>query len=191
MAKAAASPELKTTFNRHLDQTREQVKRLDRIFDELGRRPRAKNSKGMEGLLEEEIDLMEQPIDPGVKDVSLIMAAQRVEHYEMAGYRTARTLAKLLGFDDAADALQQTLEEEDGTSRRLTQLAETIAKPETEGESGEEEDEEEEEGESQVEEEGEGEYPEYGEETEIDEEMDIDEDLLDEDEFEDFEEEEF
>jgi ferritin-like metal-binding protein YciE len=134
MSKAAASPRLKDAFNQHLDQTREQIKRLDRIFDELGRSPRGKRCRGMEGLIEEGKEIMTADADPAVRDAGLISQAQRVEHYEMASYGTARTYAKLLGYDDAAQSLQQTLDEEGDTDHRLTDLAVRTINPQAEQE---------------------------------------------------------
>ncbi len=134
MAKAASNPELKNAFNRHLDQTMEQVRRLDQIFGELGKNPRGRKCIGMAGLIEEGQEVLKEKADPAVKDAGLISAAQRVEHYEMAGYGTVRTFAQMLGYDDAAEALQQTLDEEGDTDHKLTQLAENIINPEAESE---------------------------------------------------------
>lgn len=137
MAKAASSAELKNAFNQHLEQTREQVKRLDRIFEELGKAPRGKKCMGMRGIIEEGNELLREKADPSVKDAGIISAAQRVEHYEMAGYGTVRTFAQMLGYDDQAQVLQQTLNEEGDTDHRLTQLAETTINPDAEyGEAG-------------------------------------------------------
>lgn len=126
MAKKAASPDLKKAFEQHLEETRGQVERLDRIFEGLGKSPRGKKCKGMEGLLEEGKEMMEEEMTPEVLDAALIAAAQRVEHYEMAGYGTVRTYARLLGEDQAAKLLQQTLDEEGGADKKLTQIAERI-----------------------------------------------------------------
>ncbi len=134
MAKAASSPELKDAFNQHLEQTREQVNRLDRIFQELGKTPRGKKCIGMQGIIEEGSELLKEKADPAVKDAGLISAAQRVEHYEMAGYGTVRTFANMLGYNDQAQALQTTLNEEGDTDHKLTQLAETMVNPEAEQE---------------------------------------------------------
>ena len=144
MAKAATAPELKNAFNRHLEQTRQQVERLERIFKDMGKTPRGKKCIGMEGLIEEGNEMVKEKADPAVKDAGLISAAQRVEHYEMAGYGTVRTYAQLLGFSDAAQALQQTLNEEGDTDHKLTELAESMINPAAEHESGEEMEEEEE-----------------------------------------------
>ncbi|MGE5261974.1 MAG: ferritin-like domain-containing protein, partial [Acidobacteriota bacterium] len=91
MAKVASSRELKDAFNQHLQQTEHQVERLDRIFKNLGKTPRGKKCVGMQGLIEEGNELLKEKADPSVKDAGLISAAQRVEHYEMAGYGTVRT----------------------------------------------------------------------------------------------------
>lgn len=126
MAKAATSAELRKGFEKHLKQTEEHVKRLEQVCEELGVSPKGKKCKGMEGLVEEGGDAIKEEADPDVKDASLIAAAQRVEHYEMAGYGCVRTYAKLLGYDSAAKLLQQTLDEEGDTDKALTKLAEKI-----------------------------------------------------------------
>ena len=126
MAKAATSPELKAGFEGHLKQTNDHVARLEKIFKALGESPKGKHCKGMEGLIEEGKEMIEE--DPGAEelDAGLIAAAQRVEHYEIAGYGCVRTYAKLLGQDDAASTLQETLNEEKETDSQLTGLAENI-----------------------------------------------------------------
>ena len=126
MAKAATSPELQAAFEEHLEQTKGQVERLESIFEELGVSPKGKKCKAMEGLVEEGSEVIDATGDDSVRDAALIAAAQRVEHYEIAGYGCARTFAQLLGFDDAVQLLQQTLEEESETDEKLTQLAETV-----------------------------------------------------------------
>jgi ferritin-like metal-binding protein YciE len=126
MAKAACHPELKQAFEEHLEQTQGQVERLDKIFKKLDARAKGKKCKAMEGLLEEGKELMEQDADEDVLDAALIAAAQKVEHYEIAAYGCARTYARLLGEDEAAELLQQTLDEEGETDKRLTQLAESV-----------------------------------------------------------------
>jgi ferritin-like metal-binding protein YciE len=126
MAKKATNPQLRAGFEEHVRQTEEQVKRLDRIFEGLGKSPRGKKCKGMEGVLEEGKEVMQEDMDNETRDAALIAAAQRVEHYEMAGYGTARTYAQLLGENEAAKLLQQTLDEEGATDKKLTQLAEAI-----------------------------------------------------------------
>jgi len=125
MVKAAASPDLKAGFQEHLNQTREHVSRLEQIFEGLGKSPRGKHCKGMEGVLEEGQDLLKEDAEAEVLDAGLISAAQHVEHYEIAGYGVCRTYAKLLGDDKAAKLLQTTLTEEEMTDRKLTQLAES------------------------------------------------------------------
>jgi ferritin-like metal-binding protein YciE len=124
MIKAASHRELKQAFTAHEKQTKEHVKRLERVCDELGYSPRGKKCVGMEGLLKEGAELIKERPDPDVLDAGLISAAQHVEHYEMAGYGTARTWARLLGYDDQADILQKTLDEEGDTDKQLTELAE-------------------------------------------------------------------
>ncbi len=105
-------------------QTRNHVTRLEKIFKKLGGTPKGKKCKAMEGLLAEGKELMAEDADAAVMDAALIGAAQRVEHYEMAGYGCVRTYARLLGHNDAADLLQKTLDEEGATDKALTELAE-------------------------------------------------------------------
>ena len=124
MAEAAHNPALKTGFQQHLRETQNQVGRLERIFRQLGREPEAVTCQAMKGLVEEGQEAIDATGDPDVKDAALIAAAQRVEHYEIAGYGTARTFAQYLGRDEAAKLLQDTLNEEAATDRKLTQLAE-------------------------------------------------------------------
>jgi ferritin-like metal-binding protein YciE len=126
MAKAATSPELRAAFEAHLEETKGQVVRLEKVFKELDESPKGKKCKAMEGLLEEGKELMEEEAEPAVMDAALIAAAQKVEHYEIAAYGTVRTYARLLGMEDAADLLQETLEEEGATDEKLTGLAEDI-----------------------------------------------------------------
>ncbi len=126
MVKAASSKELRNGFEEHLEQTRQHVERLDQIFEELDENPKGKKCTGMEGLLKEGKELMEEDIDPEVLDAGLIAAAQHVEHYEIAGYGCVRTYAELLGFSNATKLLQQTLDEEKQTDAKLTSLAEEI-----------------------------------------------------------------
>jgi ferritin-like metal-binding protein YciE len=126
MAKAASAPELSKAFKDHLKETEGQVKRLETIFEKLATSPKGKKCKAMEGLVEEGKETISEDADPSVKDAGLIAAAQRVEHYEMAGYGCVRTFARLLGHDDAADLLQETLDEEGAADKKLTKLAETV-----------------------------------------------------------------
>jgi ferritin-like metal-binding protein YciE len=126
MAKAASSPELKRAFERHLEETKRQVERLDEIGEALEVRLTGKKCKGMEGLIAEGKEIMEEDLDDNAIDAGLIGAAQKVEHYEIAAYGTARTHAAMLGHNKAAKLLQQTLDEEGNTDKKLTQLAESI-----------------------------------------------------------------
>ena len=125
IAKAANDPQLKEAFRTHLQQTRQHAERIEQICRELGVSPRGKKCVGMEGLIEEGNELIQEDPDPDVLDAGLISKAQHVEHYEMAGYGTVRTYARQLGFDSQADLLQQTLDEEGTTDHLLTQLAES------------------------------------------------------------------
>ena len=124
MAEKATHLELKEAFEEHRAQTEEHVKRLERIFDGLDFKPGGQKCKGMAGLLEEGEEVMEDAGDDDVRDAGMIAAAQRVEHYEMAAYGSARTYARLLGMNEAYQLLQKTLDEEGATDRKLTQLAE-------------------------------------------------------------------
>jgi ferritin-like metal-binding protein YciE len=123
MAKAASSPDLRKGFQDHLQQTQGQVERLDQIFADLGVSSKGKTCEAMEGLLKEGAELLEAKAEPSVLDAALIAAAQRVEHYEIAGYGCVRTYAKLLGHSEATELLQQTLDEEKRTDEKLTELA--------------------------------------------------------------------
>jgi ferritin-like metal-binding protein YciE len=125
MVKKASNKQLAKAFEEHLRVTETHVERLDRIFEGLGKSPRGKKCKGMEGLLEEGKEVMQEDMEPDVLDAALIAAAQKVEHYEMAGYGTVRTYAKLLGENQAARLLQQTLDEEGEADKTLTALAES------------------------------------------------------------------
>jgi len=125
MAKAASSPDLKKAFETHLQQTEGHVQRLEQIFEKLGKSPRGKACKGMQGLLEEGEELIAEEGEPKVKDAGLIAGAQRVEHYEIAAYGSVRTYAEELGDKEAVKLLQQTLDEEGQTDQLLTKLAES------------------------------------------------------------------
>ncbi|MDY3556816.1 ferritin-like domain-containing protein [Gemmata sp. JC717] len=138
MAKAASSEELKAAFTEHLAVTQKQVERLEQIFEGLGVSPKGKKCKAMEGLIEEGKEIMQEDGDPSVIDAALIAAAQRVEHYEMAGYGCVRTFANLLGYGDAEALLQETLDEEGEADKKLTELAETVINVEAESAEGEE-----------------------------------------------------
>ncbi len=126
MAKAAAAADLKRAFETHLNQTNGQVQRLEEVFSTLDEKPKRKTCKGMKGLIEEGEEMIKEAGDPAVKDAGLIGAAQRVEHYQMAGYGCARTYAEMLGEQNCANMLQTTLEEARSTDKRLTELAERL-----------------------------------------------------------------
>jgi ferritin-like metal-binding protein YciE len=123
MAKASTSEDLRAGFEEHLNQTKEHVARLEKIFKALGESPKGKKCKGMEGLIKEGAEMIEEDPAPEELDAGLISAAQRVEHYEIAGYGCVSTYAKILGEDQAVSLLRQTLEEEKETDKKLTQLA--------------------------------------------------------------------
>ena len=141
MAKAANSEELRMGFEEHLKQTKGHVERLEQIFEELGEKPSGKKCKGMEGLVSEGKEMIDEQEGEAL-DAGLISAAQRVEHYEIAGYGCVRTFASLLGETEAAGLLEQTLKEEKETDQKLSKLAEKI-NVEAEEEGGEESEEEE------------------------------------------------
>ena len=126
LAKNAENSELQRAFQDHLRQTEGQVERIERIFSELGGSPRGKKCVGMEGLIEEGNELLQENAEPDVLDAGLIAAAQKVEHYEIASYGTARTWAERLGYNNQAQLLQQTLDEEAEADKKLTQIAESF-----------------------------------------------------------------
>jgi ferritin-like metal-binding protein YciE len=126
MAKAASSPELAQGFEDHLEQTKGHVERLEKIFKKLDEKPTGKKCKAMEGLVKEGGETIDENAAPAVKDALLIAAAQRVEHYEIAGYGTVKAFAKQLGEKEAAELLDETLQEEAETNDKLTGLSETI-----------------------------------------------------------------
>jgi ferritin-like metal-binding protein YciE len=123
VARAATHPQLKDAFETHLEETRGHVRRLNELISRSGLRPPQEDCEAMEGLIKEAEEVVSTTGDPAAKDVALIAAAQRVEHYEIAAYGTARTLADQLGMDEARGLLQQTLDEEGRTDELLTQLA--------------------------------------------------------------------
>jgi len=125
MAKAAESPQLQQAFTLHLKETEGHVQRLERIFKDLEQPVRGKKCKGMEGLLEEGKDVLEEDGEPAVIDAALIASAQRVEHYEIAAYGCLRTYASLLGHTQAEQLLGQTLQEEEAADKKLTALGES------------------------------------------------------------------
>ena len=119
------SGELKRSMARHREETMQHITRLEKAFESLGVKPSADKCKAMEGLLKETMDFMEEDADKPVMDAGLIACAQRVEHYEIAGYGTACTYAKYLGHTEALNLLKETLSEEKKTDERLTVLAES------------------------------------------------------------------
>ncbi len=126
MIQAAHSQDLKQSFQQHLQVTQEQAKRLEQIFSNLNQKPTGKKCLGMEGIIKEgEQDMQELKSDPDLLDAGMIASAQKIEHYEISGYGTARTYAEELGLDQAASLLEQTLKEESQTDQKLTQLAES------------------------------------------------------------------
>ena len=130
MVKAATSPDLKSAFENHFEETRGHVDRLETIFKGLEKSPKGKHCKAMEGLLAEGEEVLKGDMPDAVKDAALIAAAQRVEHYEMAGYGCVRTYARLLGEDDAAALLDETLQEEGAADVHLTEIAESTVNDE-------------------------------------------------------------
>ncbi|MFT3781972.1 MAG: ferritin-like domain-containing protein [Nibricoccus sp.] len=132
MAEAASSEDLKEGFTEHLSQTEGHVERLERVFELLDVPAKAKKCKAMEGLIAEGEEKVEEDASPSTKDAALICAAQKVEHYEIAGYGTVRTFADVLGYTEVAELLQETLDEEADTDKTLTAIASSInaeAKP--------------------------------------------------------------
>ena len=125
MAEAATHKELKTAFQKHLRETEQHVKRLEKVFSVLGQTARRETCEAMKGLISEGDEAVSAGGDPHVRDAALIAAAQRVEHYEMAGYGTVRTLADQLGHKEIARILQETLDEEGACDKKLTEIAES------------------------------------------------------------------
>jgi len=123
MVKAAASPDLKAAFQAHLEETREQVTRLEEVFGTLDEKVRGKHCDGMAGIIEEGKSVMEEDFDDQTMDACLIASAQRVEHYEMAAYGTLVAWAQAMGHNEAAELLEQTLEEEKAADEKLTSIA--------------------------------------------------------------------
>jgi ferritin-like metal-binding protein YciE len=123
IADAATSTELKSAVTEHLEETRGHVRRLEEVFQAIGVKPESEHCDGMEGLISEGNEIAEADGDGDARDAALIAAAQRVEHYEIAAYGTARTIAKQLGHDDAAKLLGETLDEESAADEKLTEIA--------------------------------------------------------------------
>jgi ferritin-like metal-binding protein YciE len=129
MAKAATNPDLKAGFKTHLEETRVQAERLEELLAKHDESTRGPKCKGMEGLIEEGDEMAQEDADDDVRDAGLIGAAQRVEHYEIAGYGCAKTYAQMLGHKQDARILQQSLDEEGATDKKLTQLAKSVINP--------------------------------------------------------------
>lgn len=132
MANAASNQQLRSGFQDHLNQTKTHVQRIETIFDRIGTSPKGTTCRGMQGLIKEGEEMIRSKGDPATIDAGLIAAAQRVEHYEMAGYGCVRTYAELLGDRQGAQLLQQTLDEEGMTDKKLTKLAEGVINLEAE-----------------------------------------------------------
>jgi len=126
MAKAATSEELRSGFESHLEQTEEHARRLEKVLQGLGEPVKGKKCKGMEGIIAEGGEVLSEDYEGAVMDAALITAAQRVEHYEIAAYGSVHAFAILMGADEAASILEQTLNEEKETDEKLTELAEEI-----------------------------------------------------------------
>ena len=129
MAKAASNDALRRAFEEHLEQTKGHVNRLEQVFRNLGQKAKAKTCEGIKGIIEEADDFLGESAEASVRDAGMICCAQKVEHYEMAGYGSARTWAEQLGRQDAVRLLQQTLDEEKVADRKLTQIAESRSNP--------------------------------------------------------------
>jgi len=128
LAKAAASTELQEALLSHLEETKGQVERLEQIAELVGKKLTGKTCVGMQGVLEEGSEVLEETDKGTVRDAALIGASQRVEHYEIAGYGTARDFAKILGMNDVAELLEQTLQEEKAADKKLTSLSTAVNK---------------------------------------------------------------
>ena len=126
MARAASSQDLKSAFESHLEETQGHVERLDKIFENLGKSPRGKTCHGMQGLLEEGSEMISESEKGPVRDAGLISAAQRVEHYEMAGYGSVREFASILGQNEIASLLEETLGDEKAADEKLTGIAKKV-----------------------------------------------------------------
>jgi ferritin-like metal-binding protein YciE len=126
LAKATTSEELRAALVQHLEETRGQVTRLEQIAEIVGKKPTGKTCAGMKGVLEEGSEVLEDTEKGEVRDAALISACQRVEHYEMAGYGSARDFAKLLGMEDVAGLLEETLAEEKAADKKLTEISRQV-----------------------------------------------------------------
>jgi ferritin-like metal-binding protein YciE len=145
MARAATHDDLREAFEMHLEETREQITRLEEVFEALGEKVKAKPCPGMAGIIEEGNDTMQEDVEGAVLDAALIAAAQRAEHYEIGAYGTCAEWARLLGLDEVVSLLETTLEEEKAADQKLTELAESeinqaaVAEGQSDEEEGEEE----------------------------------------------------
>jgi len=146
MAKEATNEELRAAIEQHLDQTQTHIERLEQVFEDLGEKAKGTKCEATKGLIEEAKRMMEEAEDDDVRDAAIIGSAQKVEHYEIASYGTLRTYAELLGFDEQAELLQETLDEEKETDENLTELA--VSSINIEANEDEESEESEEEGQS-------------------------------------------
>ncbi len=126
MIKAAKSQELRNALEKHLKETEGQIERLDRVFEMLGTRHTSKTCEGMKGVLEEGSEMLQETEEGDVRDMAIISAGQRVEHYEMAAYGTVRSYAKHLEKPQVAQLLEETLEEEKSADKKLTQISEQV-----------------------------------------------------------------
>jgi ferritin-like metal-binding protein YciE len=144
LAKASSNPELRQAFEEHLRETSDQVARLEQIFESLDEKPTGKKCLGMEGLVKEGSEAIGEDYEDAVKDAALIGAAQRVEHYEIAGYGTVRAFAELLGESEHVSLLEETLAEEKAADEKLSELADEINSQAVQGESTEAADEDDE-----------------------------------------------
>lgn len=129
MMQESSDDQLRSILQRHREETEKQVDRLERIFDELGEDPGGQLCEGMQGLIEEGEEILEEDADPTVRDAGIIAAVQRVEHYEISGYGTAATYANMLDREEAGRLLQETLNEEKQADEKLTELAERTVNP--------------------------------------------------------------
>ena len=136
IAKKVTSEELKTALQEHMEQTRGQLERLERVFESLGKPAKAKTCEAMKGLIKEATEMAGEDGEDAVIDAAIIAAAQKIEHYEIASYGTVRTWARLVGQNEAADLLQETLDEEGEADERLNQLAESFVNPQAEAAEG-------------------------------------------------------
>ena len=134
MAKAASDESLKEALTSHLGETREQAARLEKVAELLGIKPKGKTCAAMKGLIEEGSEILEEKGEPAAKDAAMIVAAQKVEHYEIAGYGAARVFATVLGEEEVASLLSETLDEEKAADEKLTGIAESTVNDEADAE---------------------------------------------------------